>query len=133
MDSNVRIKQDLYNKMKEISVSTGRNITKEFEYAIQCYIKDYRQEQVKRESNIESLLNERFAKLDKHLSSMMARTGMDVSMGLMGTINILKLVLDQTTSVGEMTQVEIEEKLRVLGAAYFAKTIKKDKEEPKIR
>ena len=133
MDTHVRVKQDIYNKIKEISVSTGRNIREEIEYALQCHIKDHRQEQVKRESNIETLLNERFAKLDKHLSSMMARTGMDVSMNLMGTINILKLVLDQTTSVGEMTNVDIEEKLRVLGAAYFAKTIKKDKEEPKIR
>lgn len=126
MDTHVRVKQDTYNKIKEISVSTGRNIKDEIEYALQCHIKEFRQEQIMKESNFESLLNDRFGKLDKHLSSMMARTGIDVSMTLMGVVTILAKFMGT-----EEEKEVVLEILRKSGVKYFTEVVQKDKAEKK--
>lgn len=124
-DTHFRVSQSDHEKMKELSVKNGTNIREEYDKAIRDHIKYSTQEGLIRDSNIEVIINERVTKLDNHLASMLGRTGMDVSMTLMGMIILLEKLLKLDRKI-------IQDELRKQGARYFSTAIKEDKEKKKM-
>lgn len=121
-DTHFRVKESQHIKMKEIARKKGRRYVKDvYDEAIENYIKEYTQESISRDTSLENYLNNRITKAEDHLASMLGRTGMDVSMVLMGLI----MFLEKATN---LTREELYRKLRVEGARYFSTAIKNDKE-----
>ena len=81
-------------------------------------MKDAYQEKMMETTMVDKLIKDEFRKMDKHLSSMLGRTGMDVSMVLMGMCLFLR---DYFTQSGEALPSigDIMETLRKEGARYF--------------
>lgn len=117
--ANVKINPVLHEKMKELVKRNGniRTITQEYELAIKNHIAHSLQEGIIKDSKLEEIIENKLSKTDKHLSSMLGRTGMDVSMILMGLIILLEKEFDADKK-------SIMEKLRQDGARYFTETSK---------
>lgn len=119
-DAKVRIDDELHKKMKELAGNERGAITREYEEAIRNHIKYKTQENISRDSGLENYINERTTRLENHLASMMARTGMDTSMTLMGVIILLEKLL-------KVDREALQNELRKQGAKYFSTAIKEDR------
>jgi hypothetical protein len=84
--ANVKINPKLHEQMKQLTQINGSNLTEEYEKAIENHLQDKAQKSLLKESNLESLLDEKLSKIDKHLASMIAKTGIDVAMTLLGVV-----------------------------------------------
>lgn len=120
-DTHVRVNDAIHEKMKEISKKEDRHITEQYDIALRYFIKNYEKNQLIQDSGMEIYINERISKAENHLSSMIARTGMDTSMVLMGLIVLLEKLL-------KVDEKDIMYDLRNEGAKYFTTAIQHDKE-----
>lgn len=122
MRATQKIDPILHEKMKDIVKRKGADATlyDEYNLAIKNHIAMVMEEELLKDSKIEEIISNEIKKVDKHLSSMLGRTGMDVSMVLMGLI----LFLEKTLKVD---REQIQEKLRRDGARYFTAAIQNDK------
>lgn len=112
MADRILMDEDLHEKMRALAKKRGVNIIDEYRVAINNHIKLRTNEEIARDSGLEVYIDQRITKVDKHLASMMARTGMDVSMVLMGLVFLLE----------QLTKTDREElmiMLRKEGARYF--------------
>lgn len=119
--TRVLIDDYLHEKMKDLAAPGKGGIIEEYRTALNNHIQNRTKENISRDSGLEVYINERVNKLDKHLASMMARTGMDTSMALMGMIILLEKLL-------KVDREELILELRKEGARYFSNAIKSDKE-----
>ena len=122
----VKIDDHRHEKMKQLAGNARGAIINEYRKAIDLYVENKTKENIILDSKIEEFISERVTKAENHLASMMGRTGMDVSMVLMGLILFLEKFFD-----GKVTREQIQEKLRKDGARYFTTAIKKDKDNKK--
>lgn len=111
----------LHEKMKDIARKKDSKIIDIYREALRGYTTKTTQEIMLTDSNLEGIFNQRIGKAEDHLASMLARTGMDVSMILMAFVYFF----EQTT---EMSRKEITEMFRKDGSEYFLNVIKKDRE-----
>lgn len=121
-DTHFRVGEHLHEEMKSLAAKNGTSLREEYERAIRDHIKYSTQENLKRDSGLEIYINERITRLDNHITGMMGRTGMDVSMTLMGLITLLEKLL-------KVPREDIQELLKRQGAAYFSSAIKREKED----
>lgn len=119
--TRVLMDDHLHEKMKQLAGSGKGALIEEYREAIRNHIENKTKENISRDSGLEVYFNERMSKMEKHLASMMARTGMDTSMNLMGTIELLSKLL-------KIDKEQIILQLRKDGAKYFSTAIKEDKE-----
>ena len=121
-ETHARVGEDLHEKMKSISKQTGRLIKEEYDIAIQEYIQRFEEKKLFKDSELEKMLDEKFDKLDNHLSSMLGRTGLDASMILVGMTYFLESYFEKDIS-------DIFNTLRKDGVDYFtnkSKVLKRD-------
>lgn len=113
----------LHEKMKNVVKRKGTHATlyDEYNLAIRNHIAKASEEEILKDSKIEEIISHEIKKVDKHLSSMLGRTGMDVSMTLMGLI----LFLEKTLKVD---REQIQDRLMRDGARYFTAAIQDSKE-----
>lgn len=114
--SSVKIDDNLHKAMKELAGDGKGAIIEEYRMAVSNHIAVKRQEQISRESGLLEEIFNRIDKLENHLAGMLGRTGMDVSMSLMGLIVLLEKLYK-----GEVSRASIQEQLRKEGAAYYTK------------
>ena len=76
--ANIKINDRLHQRMKKIAERDGLNLKDSYENAIEEYIQRKEEKELLGNSELEKMLDERFAKIDKHLSSMLGRTGLDI-------------------------------------------------------
>lgn len=119
----VKIDDHRHAKMKEFAGNERGAIMEVYREAIDEYIARRTQDKMVEDSGIEQFINTRVGKMEDHLASMMGRTGMDVSMTLMGLILFLEKFFK-----GQFTREELQETLRKDGARYFSSAIQKDKD-----
>lgn len=120
MANNAVTKLDarLYEKLKErAKARPGGTIQNELNNAVRFYLAEEAQRDIEEFSGIEKLLQHYNNKLDKHISSMIARVTMDVSMLLMGQIMMLKK--DFSTPEHKLSDERVMEILIAQGARYF--------------
>ncbi|MGD9678941.1 MAG: hypothetical protein AB7V16_11425 [Vulcanibacillus sp.] len=114
--ANVRIDDDLHEMMKTLSITNKNNpeskVKEEYREAILNHIKKSNDELIANNNSIIPWFNKRTDVLDKHLSSMMGRTGMDVSMILVGLIYLLEHLFEEDKD-------NIIEVLKKDGARYY--------------
>jgi hypothetical protein len=118
--ATVKINSRLHEKMKDIVKMKGGEftLTDEYELAISNHIKSFYEKELLKDSELEKLLDDKISKIDKHLASMLGRTGMDTSMLLMGLIIFLEHYFEADKNV-------IFERLRKEGARYYTSSSKK--------
>lgn len=116
--ANVKFPAALHERMRSIAKLKNLTIQDCYYEAVIKYQKEFYQEQVLDVTFIEKLIKDEFRKMDKHLSSMLGRTGMDVSMILMGLCLFLR---DYFTRSGEELPSldDVLDTLRKEGAKYF--------------
>lgn len=116
--ANVKIPSVLHEKMKSVTKLKNSTLQDCYIEAVEKYLKEAYQEQVLEITHADRLIKDEFKKIDRHLSSMLGRTGMDVSMILMGLCLFLR---DYFTASGEEPPEidNILETLRKDGARYF--------------
>ncbi len=110
--ANIKINDRLHQRMKKIAERDGLNLKDSYENAIEEYIQRKEEKELLGNSELEKMLDERFAKIDKHLSSMLGRTGLDMSMNLIGMVYLLE-------SYFEKDATEIFNTLRKDGVDYY--------------
>lgn len=122
--NTIKIKSSLHEEMKKIVKlkGGGTTLTKEYELAINNHIKNFYQENAIDNSQIESIIDSKFKKMDRHLASMLGRSGMDISMILMGLILFLEHYFKTDRKV-------IMEQLRQYGAKYYVSASNKKEKE----
>lgn len=121
-----KVDHDIHIKMKELAERNKNSIVGEYRKALNFYISYSYKEIVLEDSKLETYLNDKLNKMENHLASMLARTGMDTSMNLMALIMFLEKFFN-----GKYTREQLQDQLRRDGARYFATAIKKDKEDNK--
>lgn len=116
--NNVKIPAELHERMKSVAKLKNCSLYDCYIEAINNYLKGVYQEEVLKMTLVEKLIKDEFRKMDRHLSSMLGRTGMDVSMVLMGLCLFLR---DYFTQAGEELPSidDILTTLRKEGAKYF--------------
>jgi len=119
MRTTTKVDDSLHKKMKELAKKNRRSIYDEYTEALNRYVANEKQEEIFKDSKLEKLLDEKLSRIDKHLSSMLGRTGMDTSMILMGLIYFLEFQFKESRET-------IFEVLKKDGAKYF--TNKESKE-----
>ncbi|MDU6274077.1 hypothetical protein [Clostridium sp.] len=110
--ANIKINDRLHQRMKKIAERDGLNLKDSYENAIEEYIQRKEEKELLGNSELEKMLDERFAKIDKHLSSMLGRMGLDMSMNLIGMVYLLE-------SYFEKDATEIFNTLRKDGVDYY--------------
>lgn len=116
--ANVKIPSILHEKMKNVTRLKNTTLQDCYIEAVTKYLKEVYQEHVLEVTFVDRLIKDEFRKMDRHLSSMLGRTGMDVSMVLMGMCLFLR---DYFTESGENPPAidDVLETLRKEGAKYF--------------
>lgn len=122
----VLIDSVLHEKMKSLAKEENVSIIDEYREALKEHIRIKTSEKVARDSGLEVYINERITNMDKHLASMMARTGMDASMILMANVMLLE-------NLFKMERKELMGKLRKDGAKYFTAAVKEDKSKINVK
>ena len=122
----VKIDSFRHEKMKQLAGTNHKTIVDEYRDAIDYYISHKTKEIMLQDTGLENYFNDKLNRMENHLASMLARTGMDTSMNLMGMILFLEKFFNE-----KYTREQLQEQLRKDGARYFATAIKKDKEEKK--
>lgn len=123
--ASIRISEAVHRQMKTYMKGEHGEVQACYEEAAREWMAKKANEAIILDSNVERMISERIGKVDNHLASMIARSGMDISMILMGLIRFLSLYI-KDTSVDE-----IMKSLRHQGAQYYAAAIKKDKQDKK--
>lgn len=118
----VKIDDHRHEKMKRLAGNKRGAITEEYRKAIDEYIARRTQESLIEDSYLEQFINTRVSKAEDHIASMLGRTGMDVSMTLMGLLLFLEKFFK-----GQVSREALQEQLRKDGARYFSTAIQKDK------
>ncbi|MGL5381750.1 hypothetical protein [Clostridium sp.] len=121
-ETHARVSEALHEKMKSISKQKGTKIKEEYDAALQEYIQRFEEKKVLQDSELEKMLDEKLAKVDSHLSSMLGRTGLDASMILVGLAYFLEDYYEKDIA-------DIFNRLRTDGVDYFtnkSKTLKRD-------
>lgn len=77
--THIRIDDTIHLKMKEIADKNKNTIKKEYEIAIQNHIKNERQQEIERDSQIEIFINKKMNAIDKHLSSILINMTKDIN------------------------------------------------------
>lgn len=121
-----RVNAATHEKMKDLAKQNGNTIIGEYERALDMYITSSYKEILLENSKLETFLNEKINKMENHLASMLARTGMDTSMNLMAMIIFLEKFFN-----GKYTRDQLQDQLRREGARYFSNAIRKDKDAKK--
>lgn len=119
--TQVKIDDHLHQKMKELAGPERGAIAEEYRIALANHIAAKTQENMIKDSGLETFINDRVSKAENHLAAMMGRTGMDTSMILMGLILLLEKLL-------KVDRQNLQEKLRIDGARYFSNAVQKDRE-----
>ena len=116
--ANVKMPSLLHEKIKNVAKLKNSSLQDCYVEAVEKYLKEFYQEQVLELSGVDRLIKDEFKKMDRHLSSMLGRTGMDVSMILMGMCLFLR---DYFTREGEELPGidDVLNTLRKEGARYF--------------
>lgn len=122
--SRVLIDDYLHDKMKELSGGRRGALIEEYREALTKHIAEKTQKNISRDSGLEEYINNRVAKAEDHLASMLGRTGMDVSMTLMGLLMLLE-------KASNLDKNELYRKIRIEGARYFSTAIQNDKDRKK--
>lgn len=106
----------LHEKMKRIVKEKGgaRTLLEEYNQAVENHIANYYQEEIIKDSLLEKTIQTEIKKIDKHLSSMLGRSGMDISMILVGIIEFLADYFEKDFD-------EMSEELRKTGAKYYTR------------
>jgi len=120
MDTQVRMKSDLHQKVKEEAIKKNKTISSMYDEIIKFYF--YHKEN-ELDHSLEKYLYEQFKKMDKHLSSILIKNAKDTCTNIMGTIQTLKLITN-----GKMKDEEIRKELERLGIIYFNENWRKKDE-----
>lgn len=97
--SNVKIKNDLHEKMKKINKRNGRPLFEEYEIAIKEYIQRNEEKELLKDCQLDEIMRKYHDKLDKHLSSMIAAEGIRNSTILAGLIRFFSDYFEVPESV----------------------------------
>lgn len=87
--SQVKVRTNLHDRMKEIAKRNGNSIIEEYEKIITRHIENETQNQILVESQIETLINKKLSNIDKHISSYLGK--IDKEMSLLYTTEVLTL------------------------------------------
>jgi hypothetical protein len=101
--SQVKVRSNLHERMKEIAKRNGNSIIEEYENIITKHIENETQKQILVESQIETLINKKMNSIDKHLSSYLGK--LDKEMSVLYTTEIL--ILQKMLSVHADTDISI--------------------------
>lgn len=126
-DKNIRVSGNLHQKISEIANKEGDGIRRTTEKLLEYSIRKYYQNELLEVSQMEIIMNNRMIKFEEQinknterLAALMARIGIDNSMGLMGLITLLEKLL-------KADQKEIQKELRKRGVLYFTTAVNEDK------
>jgi hypothetical protein len=118
---NIKIAPHLYDQISDVvkkEKNKGNNTTiyEEVNRAVENYTTAYNQDDLIANSKLALLLDQKLTKHDKHIASMLGRTGVDVSMALIGIANILiELYGDEV----EVKVTDVLKNLRSEGVSYY--------------
>ncbi|WP_338661036.1 hypothetical protein [Paraclostridium sordellii] len=108
--SQVKVKTNLHDRMKEIAKRNGNTITEEYEKIITMHIQNETQNQILAESQIETLINKKLNNLDKHISSYLGK--IDKEMSLLYITEVL--TLQKILSVHSDADISVEDLMTYL-------------------
>lgn len=126
--THVRVNERIHSEIKDIAKKQNRGIQEVTEELISLSLKQYHSEELLRQTDIERIVNNRIGKIEEQLNrsterlaSLMARIGIDNSMGLMADIVLLEKLL-------KLDRKDIQNELRKQGSTYFSNAVKEDKD-----
>ena len=108
--SQVKVRTNLHDRMKEIAKRNGNTITEEYEKIINMHIQNETQNQILAESQIEILINKKLNNLDKHISSYLGK--IDRELSVLYTTEVL--TLQKILSVHDDTDIYLEDLMTYL-------------------
>lgn len=121
--SQVKVRTNLHDRMKEIAKRNGNSITEEYEKIITRHIENETQNQILVESQIETLINKKLSNIDKHISSYLGK--IDRELSVLYTTEVL--TLQKILSVYTETDVNTEDLMTYLEDKAI-KTYKRSRE-----
>lgn len=128
---DIRVNAKLHEKVKDIAAKEGKGVQRTAEELLDFAISKYYANELLERSNLEVILNNRMIKFEEQLNktterlaALMARVGIDNSMGLMGVIVLLEKLLKEDPKA-------VQDELRKRGVVYFTTAVKEDKEKKK--
>lgn len=110
--ANIKINERLHQRMKKVAEREGLNLKDSYENVIEQYLQSKEEQELLRNSELEKMLDERFSKMDKHLSGMLGKSGLDTSMVLVGMAYFLEDYFEKDIT-------DIFNTLRKDGVEYF--------------
>lgn len=126
--THIRVDSSIHFKIKEIADKEGRTLYEVTEDLLNFSLKHYYSEEVMRYTDIERIVNNRISKTEEQinksverLAALLARVGIDNSMGLMGNIILLEKLF-------KLDRKKVQDELRKQGALYFSTATKEDKD-----
>ena len=130
--THIRVNERIHSEIKEIARKENRGIQEVTEELISLSLKQYHSEELLRQTDIERIVNNRIGKIEdqlnrsiERLASLIARVGIDNSMGLMADIVLLEKLL-------KLDRKDIQNELMKQGSAYFSTATKEDKNNKKV-
>jgi len=123
--TTVRVLRKHYNQISKIQQELGQRSTiqDEINYALEFYITHRNQAQLLADSKLEEIVLNRLRKFEDRIAGLLGKTGMDVSIVLIG---FLKFLSDELN----MKETDLYDMLRPLAAKYYTKQRKhKDEDE----
>lgn len=109
---SIKINSNLHERMKKFCNQNDKKIGEEYEKAISIYLETNDKNELSKISLLDDVLEKYFSKLDKHLSSMMAKNGIDTSIILIGLLRFLSNEYEQPAKI-------LLESLKKDGIKYF--------------
>lgn len=89
-DTHQRIPVHLHNKMIHLAERNQRRIQAEYNACIKFWIEKQTQEHEIDDSGLEAIIRESSRKTEQRLAGLVAKSGMDISMILMGLLQFLE-------------------------------------------
>ncbi len=130
--THIRVNERIHSEIKEIARKENRGIQEVTEELISLSLKQYHSEELLRQTDIERIVNNRIGKIEdqlnrsiERLASLIARVGIDNSMGLMADIVLLEKLL-------KLDRKDIQNELMKQGSEYFSTATKEDKNNKKV-
>lgn len=129
--THIRVREDIHKDIKALAEKENKGIFEVTNELIIFALKHYHTKELLLDTDIEKIINNRIGKLEEQLersterlASLMARVGIDNSMGLMANIILLEKLL-------KLNRNDIQNELRKQGVMYFSNATKEDKEKKK--
>lgn len=129
--THIRVDSSIHSNIKEIAEKEGRTVYEVTEDLLNFSLKHYYSEEVMRYTDIERIVNDRVSKTEEQLNksverlaALLARVGIDNSMGLMGNITLLEKLF-------KIDRKKVQDELRKQGALYFSTATKEDRDKKK--